>query len=542
MGYGRYVRRAAAQAVATRMTVSIGVAALVVAATTPTASADAPPAGSPCPGNTTDCLYVPPPDRTALVLGGTTVPTPDQAYLDAVRDHFIGPTHPGETIEYIAVTAPMEAWPITGVIRLVWFVIGPQSVWGLNGPGWPDEPLWKLSGLFDRTFDGSVRGGVTNLEDAIAAHPNEALVIYGYSQGAVIANIEKGKLAEQYPEGTEAPDIDFALSGDPNLPNGGIASRFPGLYVPILDVSFNGPAPTDTQFDTVEILRQYDGASDFPLYPLNLVSTANVLLGALYVHPYDLEPSLADPGTPPPIHTKTGDTDYYYFETEDLPLFAPLRMIGVPEPLIDVVEPVVKVIVELGYDRTIPPGEPTPARLIPPLNPVKVTTDLVNAVGEGVNNALALTGSAPLLKIPAAGSSADTNGGSVFGSPDKLVDLNAFGDGIANSLSALNPFGTDQGNKQVGTDGENSGPQTPMGRWRKLTPKSLTDGFKFTPLKPRSSKADNRTGGPLATVGANIGDSLRQVGQNVEKTIQKATDSVTKGFSGFNGHKVDDGD
>ena len=35
MGYGRYVGRVAALAVATRMAVSIGVAALVVAATTP---------------------------------------------------------------------------------------------------------------------------------------------------------------------------------------------------------------------------------------------------------------------------------------------------------------------------------------------------------------------------------------------------------------------------------------------------------------------------------------------------------------------------
>ena len=93
-------------------------------------------------------------------------------------------------------------------------------------------------------------------------------------------------------------------------------------------MTFNGPERTDTQFGTVSINRQYDGFADFPLYPLNLVATANALLGALYLHPYDLEPSLADPGTPPPIHTKTGDTDYYFFETEDLPLFAPLRMIG----------------------------------------------------------------------------------------------------------------------------------------------------------------------------------------------------------------------
>ena len=74
---------------------------------------------------------------------------------------------------------------------------------------------------------------------------------------------------------------------------------------------------------------------------------------------------------------------------------------------------------------------------------------------------------------------------------------------------------------------------------KKLTPKSLTDGFKFTPRKPGSSKRDNQTGGPLAKVGGNIGDSLQQVGKNVEKTIKKATDSVTKGLSGFNGHNVD---
>ena len=189
------------------MTVSIGVAVLVVLATVvPVASASS--------------SDVPPSDSTALVLGGTTVPTPDQFYLDTVRDHFIAPTQPGQ-ITYIPVTTPMTAWPATGIGRIIWFVTGPQSIWGLSGPAWPDEPLWKLSGFFDPTFDQSVRGGVTDLEQAMAAHPNDYLVIYGYSQGAIVANFEKQKLADQYPEGTEAPDIDFVLSGDLNLPNGG---------------------------------------------------------------------------------------------------------------------------------------------------------------------------------------------------------------------------------------------------------------------------------------------------------------------------------
>ena len=98
--------------------------------------------------------------------------------------------------------------------------------------------------------------------------------------------------------------------------------------------------------------------------------------------PFDV--SLApDPSTSPSIQSQHGDTSYYFFETEDLPLFDPLRTLGVPESLIDVVEPFFRVIVELGYDRSIKPWEPTPARLIPRLNPATVATDLVDGDRRG---------------------------------------------------------------------------------------------------------------------------------------------------------------
>ena len=191
------------------------------------------------------------------------------------------------------------------------------------------------------------------------------------------------------------------LQGDPNHPNGGLSSRFPGLYIPILDLTFDGPAPTDTQFDTIEINRQYDGAADFPLYPLNVIATLNALLGFVYLHTNPFDVSLPeDPTTSPAYQGTHGDTSYYFFKSENLPLFAPLRSLGVPESLIDVIEPFFRVLVELGYDRSIPPWEPTPARLIPTLDPVTVTTDLVAAIGEGITNAAAVAGS-PQLSIPA---------------------------------------------------------------------------------------------------------------------------------------------
>ena len=178
-------------------------------------------------------------------------------------------------------------------------------------------------------------------------------------------------------------------------------ARFPGLYIPILDWSFNGPEPTDTQFDTVVITRQYDVFADFPLYPLNLVADVNAVLGFFYAHSYPFDVSLPpNPKKSPSFQGTHGDTSYYFFETQDLPLFGPLRTLGVPESLIDVVEPFVREIVELGYDRSIPPWEPTPARLIPMHDPVTVADDLVNAIGEGITNAAALIGTPAPLSIP----------------------------------------------------------------------------------------------------------------------------------------------
>src|SRR6185312_12643675 len=412
-------------------TVSIGVAILVVTATVVST-----PIPTVSPGVKLSA------DSTALILGGSSVPTPDDYYIETVKSHLLAPTHPGQNINYVAVTAPMEVWPLTGIGRLVWLALGPPSIWGPGGPGWPDEPWWKLSGLFDLTIDQSVRAGVADLETAMADSGNDHLVILGYSQGAAVAIREKQRLAEQYPDKTTAPDIDFLLGGDPNLPNGGLFARFPGLYIPILDWSFDGPAPTDTQFDTVEITRQYDFLADFPLYPLNVISDLNALLGFFYVHTYPFDVSLpADPTKSPAYQGTHGDTTYYFFENPDLPLFGPLRDLGVPEKYIDVVEPFFKVLVDLGYDRSIPPWAPTPARLIPPLDPATVATDLVNAIGEGITNAAALIGSPAPLSSPAAPATADQDAAveQVLSAPRTTLNRVSrdVGDGVSQVLTAV---------------------------------------------------------------------------------------------------------
>jgi hypothetical protein len=566
MGSAKHVGRVGALAVAlgvgnvrraaTRMTVSIGAAALVVMATVVSA-----------PVSTVSPAVRLAADSTALIMCGTTCPTPDEYWVESVMDQFITPTHSGQTITPVAVTTPEEYWPVTGLARLLGLAVGDPSVWGPGGPGWPDEPWWKLSGLFDLTGNQSLQAGVADLEAAMTKYGNDHLVIYGYSQGAAVAILEKRKLAEQYPAGTAAPDIDFVLGGDPNFPNGGLSSRFAGLYVPILDLSFNGSAPTDTQFDTVEISRQYDMASDFPLYPLNVIADLNAVLGFLYLHTHPFDVSLpADPTTSPAYQGTHGDTSYYFFETQDLPLFAPLRMLGVPEALIDVVEPFFRVLVELGYDRSIPPWEPTPARLIPPLNPVTVTTDLVAAIGQGVDNAAALVGSPPPLSIPApvtlaatvtetakvdispqvASSSTPTQTQQVTvdvnGDQNPAGDLDWHGDGTHQVTSTDTPTrGQQVSSASAGASKSSTTatpePAKPAGQPPKRRPvvlDSLGAGQRLTDLSHR------RNGGPPITSTAAVGAEAA-TGEPSSTESSSATSSSTGSSSG-GGASGGDGD
>ncbi len=86
------------------------------------------------------------------------------------------------------------------------------------------------------------------------------------------------------------------------------------------------------------------------------------------------------------------DTTFYFIPTTDLPLLDPLRSLGVPEPVLNIFQPALQVLVEAGYDRSIPFGDPTPAELIPTLDPVTFSLEFDNGLVQGANNALELFG------------------------------------------------------------------------------------------------------------------------------------------------------
>ncbi len=70
----------------------------------------------------------------------------------------------------------------------------------------------------------------------------------------------------------------------------------------------------------------------------------------------------------------------------------PLRSLGVPEPVLNIFQPALQVLVEAGYDRSIPFGDPTPAELIPTIDPVTFLLEFANGVVQGADNAFELFG------------------------------------------------------------------------------------------------------------------------------------------------------
>ena len=254
--------------------------------------------------------------------------------------------------------------------------------------------------------------GLAHLQAAMAAqqlnYPGDPYLVEGYSQSAQIVVAEKIELMEA----GQHPDVTFLMLGDPYRPNGGMVERLNGLVVPGIGL-FNGENPTDAGIPTIDIANQYDGFADFPQFPINPIADLNGLLGIVYAHaaygdgplPEEI-PSLWPPSEPlsgpytdeyvlgstEVVKQVDGDTTFYFIPTTELPLLDPLRSLGVPEPVLNIFQPALQVIVEAGYDRSIPFGDPTPAELIPTIDPATFTLEFANGVVQGADNAFALFG------------------------------------------------------------------------------------------------------------------------------------------------------
>lgn len=351
---------------------------------------------------------------TALIVPGTGTPNPGAvgAYEANARDYYIETT-----------TALCQPSCATAPVPYI------AQFWPFPFPGW--------GGLSGARWNVSVASGVAQLtSDLIGTYnptPDNQVVVFGYSQGATVASQVKRNLGQL--SDTQKADIAFVLIGNPNRPNGGLFERLALLgTVPILDATFGQPTPTNTGIQTTDIAFQYDGVADFPTYPINLLADLNAVAGFAYIHGTYLAPNAkSDPGELPngldpatlettvqeivancqtdPRCQQHGDTTYVTIPTPNLPLLQPIRDLGsathlqfITTPLVDLVQPALRVLIETGYNRA-DYGQPTPFRLIPTANPITVTVDLVKAVADGIHAAVHditdTTSSTPAVPAPA---------------------------------------------------------------------------------------------------------------------------------------------
>ena len=266
-------------------------------------------------------------------------------------------------------------------------------------------------------IDNSTNAGVPVLTDAITNPDNSGqfLMVVGYSEGTIVAEKVRRNLNPSDPgapplnptNDPTKPGLLWVMIASPNVPNGGIFSRFPGLNIPFF-VSSNGAAQP-SPYNTTYVTNEYDPYGDFPAY-FNPLSLANSLVAVMYVHPdqyYDsvdynpLTGATNDPNvlvkTVP--HTVDGhqvqDT-YVFVLAQHLPLFAPVRQIAgilqltpLTEPVLGSIEPLVRLLVDMGYtDRAnLNPEKPVQFSLItPPGKVLETVAGVPGAIGQGVTN------------------------------------------------------------------------------------------------------------------------------------------------------------
>ncbi|MFI5510440.1 PE-PPE domain-containing protein [Mycobacterium sp. NPDC051804] len=328
---------------------------------------------------------------TALIMGGTDHPltaTGDDPvyvnrYLNNVVNFYINPaaspTRPGENPTdgvdgdpVYAVTYPAQFFPVYG----------------------------------SQTFDSSVRDGRGNLSSCVrgtgcefngrppAGEPplpgtDNAFVVFGYSQSAVVASLVKKDLIETRPANT---DVSFFLLANPMRPNGGVLARGPeGLTIPILGITFYGATPTNSCnaagecYETVDVAAQYDGlGGDAPASLTNVLAIANAVLGYYYFHG-DLQDGKFQDAK---YQGSTGDTDYYIVPAKRLPILMPFESF-VPSPILTLLEAPLKAAIEAGYARDVDPGVATKVGLLPFRDPVQAVVNIIKAIPVGIDDAIA---------------------------------------------------------------------------------------------------------------------------------------------------------
>jgi diacyltrehalose acyltransferase len=297
-------------------------------------------------------------DYTALVMGHAFLPTPDETYIQEVIGTYVDPS-----------PAYFSGQPVYNVDSTIG-VYTPESDYG--------------SGLTQGVSDLN-----TAIEQQLAAGNNDVVVV-GYSESDSIATQEMINLAaEGNPDSptADSPGLTFVLAENLNNPDGGYFTRFPGVADPSLPAT-----PADTPYTTDIYSIEYSGASDFPQYDNDWVADLNAADGYVDLHPYLLTdwtayftPAELAGAVKEPTSVADVATNYYIIPTQDLPLLDGLRDgPGAPSPFADMIQPDLRVLVDLGYNWTGDADVDTPVGTMPAIDTAAVDAYLAAGADQGM--------------------------------------------------------------------------------------------------------------------------------------------------------------
>jgi 3'-(hydroxy)phthioceranyl-2'-palmitoyl(stearoyl)-2-O-sulfo-trehalose (hydroxy)phthioceranyltransferase len=208
----------------------------------------------------------------------------------------------------------------------------------------------------------SVAAGADNLDAAIRSTTGPMTVV-GLSQGSEVITQEQLRLAND-PTAPPPDQITFIKVSDPAI----VLRRLftPGTHLPYVD--YTVPPPVESQYNTVNVVSEYDFVGDPPDNWLNLLAVLNSGMGLQHTMV-----AFSDPASVPPediivtTNSRGGTTTTYRVPAKELPLTTQLRAWGLPNPVADRLEPVMRPIVDTAYDRDGDPSSSPQRPLFDPL-------------------------------------------------------------------------------------------------------------------------------------------------------------------------------
>lgn len=253
----------------------------------------------------------------ALIMGPSMIPTPSQHYAETVDALFLQPR--GFAGELEVLTTPASPYNL-------------------------DASLAEGAQLLVDRVQSLISDG-----QADADHP---VTVFGYSQSAALTTLAMQQL---YEAGVPTSAVHFVLIGDSANPNGGLLVSFADMTdidesLEQGGVTLGNPTPNDL-YPTDIYTLEYDGYADFPRYPLNMLSSINAVMGMATQHiaylgltPEQLAQAVLLESSPDSM------INSYMVPSEYLPILWPLLFVPVfGKPLYDLMEPGMRVLVNLGY-------------------------------------------------------------------------------------------------------------------------------------------------------------------------------------------------